>query len=544
MKKKQVTKMLALALAAMMGLTACGQSGEQAAADPAPEADTAQADAAQTEAAEDTVSEAAQEAPAQEASGEAITITMMQELYNETPDSESDFFTYMEEKLNVNLEVNFVPTSGYIDKVNTQLASGDLPMVLTANNSLKNSAGITNAIDNDGFWALDDYIQDYPNLYDFIGETTFNNSRIHGKIYGIPRLRILPRNGGFYRADWAEALNIEAPQTLDELYDMLYAFTYDDPDGNGKDDTWGFEMGYTVADWQSWNGIQTICVALGGPNGWSMVDGKMQPDFMSAEYKESLDFFKKLYDNGCMNKDFAVLTGNQRVDVFNEGNSGMLFHVVDDVQNIEDTLKKVVPDASLTLLPALKAEDGNTYINSTAGYNGLIMFNKYGDNAIQSEEDLRKVLSFYDSLCTEEWQDFLSYGIEGIHYEIGENGEKEFILTDDGTAVLGKDSGDFSQLCPVPAYTEKESDTDLIKDMHAQVKERENYLVSNPVVNLPSDTYTEYGSELDTIIMDANIKYIMGEIDEAGYQAEVDKWMSRGGEKVIEEYTEAYNMYN
>lgn len=41
------------------------------------------------------------------------------------------------------------------------------------------------------------------------------------------------------RQDWLENLGLEMPTSLDELYDVLYAFTYNDPDGNGVDDTYG-----------------------------------------------------------------------------------------------------------------------------------------------------------------------------------------------------------------------------------------------------------------------------------------------------------------
>lgn len=66
------------------------------------------------------------------------------------------------------------------------------------------------------------------------------------------------------------------------------------------------------------------------------------------------------------------------------------------------------------------------------------------------------------------------------------------------------------------------------------------YAVPNPALTLPSATYAERGAELDQLINDAVIKYIMGEIDEAGYQAEIDRWRSSGGDQMIQEYEEAY----
>ena len=65
-------------------------------------------------------------------------------------------------------------------------------------------------------------------------------------------------------------------------------------------------------------------------------------------------------------------------------------------------------------------------------------------------------------------------------------------------------------------------------------------MVPNVALTMNSKTYSEKGGELDTLIRDAQTKFIMGKIDEAGWQAEVDKWRKAGGDKMIEEYTAEY----
>jgi len=46
--------------------------------------------------------------------------------------------------------------------------------------------------------------------------------------------------------DWLEAVGMEMPATIEELHDVLYAFTYNDPDQNGKNDTYGFSLKYSA----------------------------------------------------------------------------------------------------------------------------------------------------------------------------------------------------------------------------------------------------------------------------------------------------------
>lgn len=47
-----------------------------------------------------------------------------------------------------------------------------------------------------------------------------------------------------FNEEWMTKLGLEIPETLDDWTALLDAFTYGDPDGNGKDDTYGFSLDY------------------------------------------------------------------------------------------------------------------------------------------------------------------------------------------------------------------------------------------------------------------------------------------------------------
>lgn len=72
------------------------------------------------------------------------------------------------------------------------------------------------------------------------------------------------------------------------------------------------------------------------------------------------------------------------------------------------------------------------------------------------------------------------------------------------------------------------------------MKENEAIAVSNPVEPLISQTAVEKGTELNKIITDARVKFIMGTLDEDGFNKEVEKWRSQGGDQMIKDYTELY----
>lgn len=66
-----------------------------------------------------------------------------------------------------------------------------------------------------------------------------DNSKVDDKLYSLYLGRPLSRSGIIYRKDWADNLGLEAPTNVDEVFEMARAFTEDDPDGNGQDDTIG-----------------------------------------------------------------------------------------------------------------------------------------------------------------------------------------------------------------------------------------------------------------------------------------------------------------
>ena len=125
----------------------------------------------------------------------------------------------------------------YNDKLSTILAGGKegLPKILFV--PITNGVVISAAA-NGAFHPIEDYLYNsevYPNISQ--ADQQINQSfTIDGHLYGLyMQASTVGRYGFGYRQDWADKLGIEAPKTIQDVYDLLYAFTYDDPDGNGKD---------------------------------------------------------------------------------------------------------------------------------------------------------------------------------------------------------------------------------------------------------------------------------------------------------------------
>jgi len=126
---------------------------------------------------------------------------------------------------------------------------------------------------------------------------------LDGKYYFIPwtRYDYASTEGLNIRKSWLDAADLDVPETVDDIYEMFVAFTKDDPDGNGKDDTYAYSA--------TTYGFGIIEGAFGGHTKDSYyVDdtGSVQYSGIQSYYKEALKFYRKLYDEGLIDPEFMT----------------------------------------------------------------------------------------------------------------------------------------------------------------------------------------------------------------------------------------------
>jgi multiple sugar transport system substrate-binding protein len=114
-----------------------------------------------------------------------------------------------------------------------------------------------------------------------------------GKTYGVPfsaQASVL-----LIRTDWLQKVGMQAPTTWDQLEAVAKAFTTQDPDGDGKNDTYGLDVpGSTTRGYLSWYWSNFLYQAGGSflqPSG----SGTYTSTIGSPEAVTAADFLKKLY---------------------------------------------------------------------------------------------------------------------------------------------------------------------------------------------------------------------------------------------------------
>lgn len=454
-------------------------------------------------------------------------ITMVAEQSTQIPKEDNEIETAIQEYTGIDLSMQWIPGSAYDDKINVMIASQELPKIVT----IKYSPNYISHINEGLFWEVGPLIKDYPNLAE-VSPLHYENISVNGKVYGVPLFRSIARSGVTFREDWMDKLNLPFPITLDDWYDVVRAMGEEDPDGDGKRDTYGIMLDKSFADGSS-SLLNLIAVSQGAPNQWGLEGDKIVPSFYSDVYFDVLTLFRKLYEEKLINHDFAVIDDTSAGAKFDSGKLGIKVGTAGIAVALQSTVEKSVPTAVVNVEP-LQGKDGYRTA-AELGNNGLLVFPK---SSVKTEEDLKKVLAFLNQLLDEPMATLLQYGIEGKHWA-NEDGQA-VVIDEELFRLEGKPYRDRLLAINPGGKSIPKQMSDLERKTLDITVDNLNYAVGNPAVSLSSETYTAKGAELHTMIIDAQVKYIMGNIDAEEWKQEIIKWENAGGQNIIDEYTAQY----
>ena len=468
------------------------------------------------------------------------------------------------EYTNMDVEWQWMETGSYYEQLNEKVKAGNVAdIVIGPTDPLNGDTTVLSAAKEGLFWDLAPYINDYDNLA-AIPEATKKALSTNGSLYFLPRCRDLGRLGFGYRQDWAEKLQLKIsdPMTWQEFKDMLYAFTYNDPDGNGVNDT----QGLVLDQW--YDAFKSIFAWFNVPDQWGLDEkGDLIHYTQTKAYKTALKEIRSLYEDGLINDGSVegipvfteIAAGKIRTDYASVGKVGVFIQVLDDVRKWElggGGLREqgfgTVEKPAVRLESAVDTGNGIHVKANKGGYNGTIMISTIN---IKTEDQLRRVLQFLNDLNDGEMIQLMDYGWEGKTYNIDENGYVNlWTKAEDGLEEAGVGStkyrNGFNQtrtMITAPANAQ----TITTAPPTEEIQKREDYLkawnVDYAIPNLGSGYSAatlevgEITSAMNTIITEAEIAYIKGEIDENGLDDALSRWLQAGGEQATKEMNELYH---
>ncbi len=465
--------------------------------------------------------------------GGKVSITKASQRPPAVPHDQNQWWQELEKRTGTKLDFTLVPLPQYTEKATALIAAGDIPDILLI--SPLSVPDQYKAVQQGAFTDLTamlsgDALKAYPNLAQYPA-SSWKNAAIRGKLYGVPRLGLAIGPALLYRQDWAEKLGIPAPKNADEVASLFTAMTKNDPDGNGKPDTWA--LGGQGADWS----MPFVRGMFRVPNGWRRnADGTLTNQIETDEFKQSLAFARRLFEAGVYHPDAATMNRTQATNALIAGNIGGyadgLTQLNGDIR-VRFEAKRIVPAANLGALvpPGFDGGTGVTYngtgLGSVAGIPA-----KEGKDPERAKELLR-ILDYFSAPFGSEEYNFLTFGIEGIHHTVQPDGTR--ILNDRGRAEISELG---TVVVPPPAFYFP-SDPGDAQYMQTAATQIAAVGIENPALTAFSPTNAVKATELNQLGTDRVTAIITGRDPLAALDQYIKDWKSRGGDQIRKEYQDA-----
>ena len=261
---------------------------------------------------------------------EPITLTMMCIAAGNQNVEDRIMVSEIEKRFGIKLDITSYSTAEeFVTQLNLAMSTGDLPDLIAPCGSI--TVNQMRDISKDGYaLALNEYADLMPNMQAMMEEYPAYGKYLtadDGNIYGLGFVEV----NEFGRVDrvfinksWLSNVGMDAPATVDELYDVLCAFRDQDANGNGdSSDEIPFDY---VAD--NYYDDHMLLAAFGlvtdDANYILSLDDSNRIAFgnTSENYKAYLKYMKKLYNEHLINPECYVGTEDDRKEKISKDLTG------------------------------------------------------------------------------------------------------------------------------------------------------------------------------------------------------------------------------
>jgi putative aldouronate transport system substrate-binding protein len=349
----------------------------------------------------------------------------------------------------------------------------------------------------------------------------------------VPRLNLAFGPALLYRQDWAQKLSLDTPQNAEAFLALATATSKNDPDGNGKADTWG--LGAQGNDW-SFGFVQGM---YGVPNVWRKnADGTLTHAIETNEYRDALAFLRRLYQAGAYHPDAGTLNRTQATNALIGGQIGgyydQLLQLNGDIRTRFEA-KRINPAANVAALtpPGVNGGHGVTYNGSGFGSTAAIP-----STAGKDPEQVRAILRVLDYFSAPYFSDeynFLTFGVDGVHNTPQPDGTR--VLNDRGKVEINE----LGTVVVPPRIFYYPSDPGDAQYLQGAARDIALLGIDNPALTAFSPTNTSKSAELNQLGLDRVTAMVTGQAPLSDLDAYVRDWRSRGGDQIRQEYQDSLN---
>lgn len=449
--------------------------------------------------------------------------------------------------LNIKVTYVSIPRNQDVDKFNMLLAANDAPDIIDS----YDYPVISSFYSRGAFQEIkENTLNTYgPNLKKFLGDKLLSYGKVKGKQYFITAKRPMMGDvASTIRKDWLDKLNLKAPTTMDELYDVLKAFKTQDPGGVGKDKV----IPMVVSGF----GNNSLCLPYYAyiPDNVPEKEFAMYSDLTVspltwAPEKKALQFYNKLYNEGLISPEFALDQDNKKAEAAtSNGYVGIFGSRVVKSPPVFTTLAKNVPTAKFEALGPIMDKGNSVKGYSYYPYGMLSGINKECKNP-------EAVIAFLDWMSKQDNLSTIQNGFEGKTYTLKDGlplvdssykGEDKLML---GTnkdyyclVTEARDTGDDNKNIKIKSMSDApEGFADyFIENYKASLKSMvtQNFQFDKPVTTLGKNSST-----LKSKFQEFGTKLIMCKPSEfeSLYEKYSKEYLAAGYQDILDEKAKSYD---
>lgn len=457
--------------------------------------------------------------------GDGSEATAMVPLWSAIPDlSGNSYIDALRAKTGYDFAFQMTEGSSYGDKLATVLASPDnVPdwVAMPAWNIRSNFHQAIEGVFQDlSPYLGGDAVLDYPHLAN-LPTSSWQFSSFGQKLYGLPKPGGVVTNALFTRGDLLDEMGI-TPEITDgqELIDLAVELT------DAKTNRWGA------------NDLGVLAYLIFHvPEKWKLDDsGKLINRVETEEFKQALDWLKKLFDSGAVHPDAVagnVAAAKQRFE------SGNVLLTVDGLGGWAEAYNRQRPSNPEYRQDAVKWFSGDggdpwVYVNRPAE---MVTFIKRTDD----EEKIKNFLRVADLLAspfgTTEYQ-LIERGVEGEHFTLADSGEE--MPTELGQSEV---ITTFRSLCAPPQTNAIVSMPDYVEAFCTWQADAAKNAVEPPLHGVQIAEPPQL-AQLSQPFSDLQADVPRGRQSLADVDAAVEEWRKNGGEELRALYQEALDSGN
>lgn len=472
-------------------------------------------------------------------------------LYRDHPNyplrNDWSFFEHLEEDHNVTLSAENAPLSDWEERRSLVIGAGDAPDFIP----VVYPGDETQFISGGALLPVSDYLEHMPNFTQKVEDWGLEEDidslyQDDGKFYILPGLHESPQDQYSVAVRWDiwEELGYDEPETWDEFAEQLRGVKEAYPDMVPFSDRWQMDATLSFA-----------APNFGTQAGWGYSGAYWDEDaeeftYTAAqdEYRDLLEYFHGLVDDGLMDSESLVQDDDQAIQKFASGQSAAIGGNDQEILSYRTSIEEVGEDDMEVRLIRVPAGPAGDIAPGGQTESGLVL-----SSSVAEQENFVALLQFIDWLYySDEGLEFAKWGVEGETFE--REGDERVLadsidihgLNPEGDEELSADYG-FHNGVFMPAHG---STTDLVQSMLRDEvvefresmadKERTPVVPATPLDELEREQVSLTETALNDTVSTATAQFILGQRDLEDWDAFVSELEGQGMADYIDKHNEAY----